>query len=265
LAAISCLFVVAGCAVISAPADPPSAIALVPHVPPFGRYTYDVAQVFPHDVNAFTQGLAWADGLLYEGTGLEGRSSLRKVLLESGEVLASVALPDSWFGEGITICRDRVVQLTWQAGVGLVYDRHDLKLLGEFSYDTEGWGITYDGLRLIMSDGTDTVYFLNPETYIVEGSVHVRDGAAPVVGINELEFVDGLVYANVWPTDTIVMIDPADGSVRGHLDLSGLLASRRPSGPADVLNGIAWDARNERLFVTGKWWPLLFEIRLLQS
>jgi glutamine cyclotransferase len=187
------------------------------------------------------------------------------VALETGAVAASVALPDDYFGEGIAICGDRIVQLTWQSGTGFVYDRSDLRLLRDFTYDTEGWGITFDGSRLIMSDGTSSLYFLDPETFKVEGHVDVRDGGAALTGLNELEFIDGLVYANVWPTDRIVMIDPGDGRVTGWLDLSGLLASRPAIGRVDVLNGIAYDAAGDRLFVTGKWWLWLFEIKLVRN
>ena len=228
-----------------------------------GFYGYEVVNAYPHDEGAFTQGLAFDNGYLYEGTGLQGRSSLRRVALETGEVLESTSLRGDLFGEGITMCGDRIVQLTWKAGVGLVYDEKDLGLLREFTYDTEGWGVTYDGSRLIMSDGTSTLYFLDPETFVMDGRVEVHDRGAAVGGLNELEFIDGQVYANVWQTERIVIIDPANGRVTGWLDLSGLLASRPTTGRVDVLNGIAWDAANDRLFVTGKLWPWLFEIRLL--
>jgi glutamine cyclotransferase len=226
-------------------------------------YTYEVVNAYPHDANAFTQGLALEDDVLYEGTGLRGRSSLRTIDLETGEVTQSTALPDELFGEGVAILEDTIVQLTWQSGVGRVYDKHELRLLREFTYDTEGWGITYDGTRLIMSDGTARLYFLDPATFTVECYVTVSDGNSAVTGLNELEFIDGKVYANVWPTNRIAIIDPADGRVTGWLDLSGLLASRPSTGHVDVLNGIAYDAANERLFVTGKLWPWLFEIKVI--
>jgi len=229
------------------------------------NYSYEVVNAYPHDERAFTEGLAFEDGFLYEGTGLKGGSSLRKVALETGVAVESVALSDDYFGEGIAICGDRVVQLTWKSRVGFVYDRDDLRLLRDFSFATEGWGITFDGSRLIMSDGTSTLYFLDPETFEVEGHVDVRDRGAVLTGLNELEYIDGLVYANVWPTDRIAMIDPGDGRVTGWLDLSGLLDSRPTTGRVDVLNGIAHDAAGDRLFVTGKWWPWLFEIRLVQD
>jgi len=228
-------------------------------------YSYEVVNAYPHDERAFTEGLTFEDGFLYEGTGQKGRSSLRKVTLETGAVVASVALPDDYFGEGVAVCGDRIVQLTWQSGTGFVYDRSDFHLLRDFSFATEGWGITFDGSRLIMSDGTSTLHFLDPQTFEVEGHVDVRDRGVALTGLNELEYIDGLVFANVWPTDRIAMIDPGDGRVTGWLDLSGLLAFRPTTGRVDVLNGIACDAAGDRLFVTGKWWPWLFEIKLAQN
>lgn len=251
-----------GCQHVAEPGTddlPPGTSSSVSH------YTYEVINAYPHDATAFTQGLAFDDGLLYEGTGRKGESSLRKVQLETGAVMQSISLPDDYFGEGITICGDRIVQLTWRSGIGFVYDSNDLRLLDSFTYDTEGWGITHDGERLIMSDGTARLYFLNPDTHLVEYYVTVYDRGAAVSRLNELEFINGLVYANVWQTDTIAMINPADGRVTGWLDLSGLLDTRPISGQIDVLNGIAYDAAGDRLFVTGKLWPWLFEIRMLQK
>jgi glutamine cyclotransferase len=229
------------------------------------HYAYEVVNAYPHDDRAFTEGLAYENGILYEGTGLRGRSSLREVELQTGVVLDSVQLDRDLFGEGITIVGDRILQLTWQSGLGFVYDKSDLQLVSQFAYDTEGWGLAYDGQRLIMSDGTDTLYFLNPETFAVEGSVAVSEGGTPVTELNELEFIDGLVYANVWKTNSIAIIDPGTGRVTGWLDLTGLLATRSTARGADVLNGIAYDAAGNRLFVTGKLWPWLFEIKLVQS
>ncbi len=229
------------------------------------HFGYEVVAAHPHDALAFTQGLAFHDGFLYEGTGLTGRSSLRRVELETGAVAASVPLPDDWFGEGIAVCGDRIVQLTWRNGVFRVYDRRDLRVLCDFAYDGEGWGATYDGERLIVSDGTSTLRFLDPETFAARGSVQVHEGGAAVEGLNELEFINGRVYANVWPTERIVIIDPANGHITGWVDCSGLLASRPVTGAVDVLNGIAWDKDKERLFVTGKLWPWLFEVRLVPN
>lgn len=232
---------------------------------PVPYYTYQVVNAYPHDPTAFTEGLVYQDGILYEGTGLRGRSSLRKVELMTGTVLDSVALDRDCFGEGIALYDDQIVQLTWKSGVGFVYDRNDLHRSDSFTYDTEGWGITYDGAHLIMGDGTARLYFLDPGAFTVDSYVEVADRGAPVERINELEFVDGLVYANVWKTDWIAIIDPADGRVAGWVDLEGLLDTRPTSAFVDVLNGIAWDEANERLFVTGKLWPWLFEIRLAPS
>jgi len=242
------------------PAAPgPSALT----APVVAHYGCEIVAAHPHDVSAFTQGLAFEDGFLYEGTGLTGSSSLRRVQPETGVVVASVPLPDDWFGEGIAVYGDRIVQLTWRNGVGRVYDRRDLRVLCDFAREGEGWGITYEGERRIARGGTSTRRFLDPETFVVQESVQVHDGGAAVEGLNELEFVDGCVYANVWPTERIVIIDPADGRITGWVDCSGLLASRPVTGAVDVLNGIAWDEENERLLVTGKLWPWLFEVRLV--
>jgi glutamine cyclotransferase len=204
------------------------------------------------------------NAVLYESTGLNGQSTLRRVNLESGAILQSCALPQALFGEGMTIYGDKIFQLTWQSHLGLVYARDSFALLRTFSYPTEGWGLTYDGARLIMSDGTARLHFLDPETLQEIGHVDVVDDQGPVVRLNELEYVRGEIYANVWQTDRIARIDPATGQVRGWIDLTGLLppAERPPSADA-VLNGIAYDAEHDRLFVTGKLWPTLFEIALV--
>ena len=227
-------------------------------------YEYEVVTVHPHDPHAFTQGLAYHDGFLYEGTGLRGRSELRRIELHTGRVVRSVPLHSKSFGEGITICGNRIVQLTLDSGKGFVYGLDNLQLIDEFAYETTGWGITCNGEHLIMSDGSDMLYFLNPDSYATEHYVAVRDGELPVAGLNELEFIDGSIYANIWPTDLIAIIDPSDGRVTAWIDLDGLLASHLPTAEADVLNGIAYDAAHDRLFVTGKLWPLLFEITLLK-
>jgi glutamine cyclotransferase len=226
-------------------------------------YTYTVLNTYPHDPEAFTQGLIWKGGLLYEGTGLRGRSSLRKVELETGEIVQLYELPPQYFGEGITIFGDRIYQLTWQSRIGFVYDKDSFELLGEFQYSTEGWGITHDGERLIMSDGSATLHFLDPETLEEIGQVQVYDDSGPVIRLNELEYVEGEVYANIWQTDRVARIDPGTGRVTGWIDLSGLLGPEDYSPPVDVLNGIAYDAATDRLFVTGKLWPKLFEIAIL--
>ena len=234
-------------------------------LPAVNHYTYEVVNAYPHDAGAFTQGLAFENGYLYEGTGRNGKSSLRKVQLETGVVVDSVSLPDAYFGEGIALRGDLIVQLTWKSGIGLVYDKNDLRLIRDFTYDTEGWGITYDGQRLIMSDGSSRLYFLDSDTFEVDGYVDVRDLGTAVTGLNELEFINGHIFANVWPTDSIAIIDPEDGRVTGWVDLSGLLAIEHATGHVDVLNGIAYDAADDRLFVTGKLWPWLFEIKLVED
>lgn len=227
------------------------------------HYTYEVVNVFPHDPNAFTQGLLFDEGSLYEGTGLYGRSSLRRVDLESGAVLAQIALPEAFFGEGITIVGDKVYQLTWREGTGLIYDKETFALQEQFAYSTEGWGITYDGTRLIMSDGSAMLYFWDPASLATLGTVEVHDETGPVVRLNELEYIEGEIFANIWQTDTIVRINPTTGKVVGWIDLSGLLSPADRTSATDVLNGIAYLPESKRLFVTGKLWPKLFEIRLL--
>ena len=227
-------------------------------------YSYTIVNVFPHDPAAFTQGLAYLDGFLYEGTGQYGRSWLRKVELKTGEVLQEHALASQFFGEGIVIYCDRIIQLTFLSNVGFVYKRDTFEELGRVSYPTQGWGLTWDGERLIMSDGTPNLYFRDPETFEEIGRVTVyHSGSQPLDDLNELEFVNGEVFANVYQTDLIARISPETGEVVGWIDLRGLLTSREMS-QANVLNGIAYDAANDRLFVTGKLWPWLFEIDLTE-
>ncbi len=222
---------------------------------------YQVVRVYPHDREAFTQGLVFADGVLYEGTGLNGQSSIRKVKLENGAVLQLQKLEERYFGEGIALVGDSIVQLTWQGGVGFVYDRATFQRARTFTYTGEGWGLAYDGTRLIMSDGTAFLRFLDPKTLTETGRVQVTDGGRPVQQLNELEVVKGEVYANVWQSDRIARIDPKSGQVRGWIDLKGILDPKDAAG-VDVMNGIAYDAAGDRLFVTGKLWPKLFEIRV---
>ncbi len=225
-------------------------------------YTYNVVNTYPHDRNAFTEGLAFQNGVLYEGTGRYGNSTLRKVELESGQILQILALPAQFFGEGITIYRDKVYQLTWQSHVCFVYDKESFEVLQQFSYPTKGWGLTHNGENLIMSDGTSSLRFLAPETFEEIGQIEVRDEDSPVTELNELEYVRGEIYANVWNTDRIARINPRTGQVVGWIELKELLSPEDVSQPVDVLNGIAYDAENGRLFVTGKLWPKLFEIKL---
>ena len=229
--------------------------------PPAKVYRCEVVNTFPHDTNAFTQGLAYCDGELYEGTGLNGRSSIRRVELATGTVLQQHDLPWRYFGEGITLWGDRLIQLTWTSRTGFIYDRRSFRLLSSFSYPTEGWGLTHDDTRLIMSDGSATLYFREPDTFAETGRIRVTDGGAPVSNLNALEFIRGEIWANVWQQYRIARISPASGQVLSWIDISGLLS------PLDRLlaglpNGIAYDAKTDRIFVTGKRWPKVFEIRV---
>ncbi len=226
-------------------------------------YTYEIINTFPHDQKAFTQGLVFENGVLYEGTGLYGRSTLRKVELETGSVLQMHQLLTTFFGEGITIYGDNIIQLTYKENVGFVYNKDTFELLRKFNYPTEGWGITHNGRHLIMSDGTPTLYFLDPETFEQVGRIKVYDRNIPLWGLNELEYVEGQIYANIWPTERIAVIAPDTGRVTGWIDLKGLFTQQDYSRPVDVLNGIAYDKNNGRLFVTGKFWPELFVIKLI--
>ena len=227
-------------------------------------YSYKVVKSYPHDRDAFTQGLVYDDGVLYEGTGLNGRSDLRRVDLETGKVLQERDLDAQYFGEGITTLGNKAYQITWQSNVGFVYDKTSFELLEQFDYPTEGWGLTDDGTRLIMSDGTARIYFLDPETLDQIGFIDVRDGTTPVTSLNELEYIQGSIYANVWQTDRIAEISPETGLVTAWIDLKDLLPAADRTPPVDVLNGIAYDAQADRLFVTGKLWPRLFEIDLIK-
>jgi len=227
------------------------------------EYTYKIVNVYPHDPQAYTQGLVYKDGYLYEGTGLNGRSSLRKVRLETGEVLQRVDLPPELFGEGIALLGGKIFQLTWKAGTGFIYDAHDFHLLRKFSYPGEGWGLTTDGRLLYMSDGTPEIRVLNPETLKEIRRIKVHDAASPVNELNELEFINGELFANIWQTDRIARISPRTGKVVGWVDLSGILSPMYRRTPDAVLNGIAYDPQGKRLFVTGKLWHNIFEIQLI--
>jgi len=225
-------------------------------------YGYSVVNVYPHDPGAFTQGLEYLDGVLYEGTGQHGESSIRKVRLETGEVLQRRDVPRQYFGEGITIWRTSLFQLTWQSGVAFEYHRDTFLPRRTFKYAGEGWGLTHDADGLVMSDGTDILRFLDPETFAERRRVRVSALGRPVGNLNELEFVKGELFANLWQTDILARIDATSGRVTGWVDLRGLLRPGERLG-TDVLNGIAYDAPRDRLFVTGKLWPKLFEIRLV--
>ena len=243
------------CTDLTEPPPSPQAIPL---------YTYRVINLYPHDRNAFTQGLVFENDFLYEGTGLHEKSSLRKVELATGSVIQMKELPRKFFGEGVTIYENRIIQLTWRSHTGFVYDKESFALLQEFSYPMEGWGITHDGSHLIMSDGTSTLHFLDPHTFKEVDQITVTDANGLVSKLNELEYVKGEIYANVWPTERVAMIKPHTGQVSGWIELSGLLRKEDYDTPMDVLNGIAYDEKDDRLFVTGKWWPTLFEIKLIR-
>jgi glutamine cyclotransferase len=222
---------------------------------------YKVVKSYPHDRQAFTQGLVYLDGVLYEGTGLHGQSGIRKVKLETGEVLQQRPLDPKYFGEGIVVWGKSIVQLTWQSEIGFVYDLATFAPQKTFAYKGEGWGLTHDGKQIIMSDGTSSLRFLDPQTLKETGRLTVRDGGVPVKDLNELEVVRGEILANVWQQHRIARISPKTGDVAGWIDLSGLLSPGEAAG-VDVLNGIAYDAAADRLFVTGKLWPKLFEIKI---
>lgn len=227
------------------------------------QMTYEIINTYPHDPNAFTQGLIYLGGFLYESTGLYGESSLRKVDLVTGEVLLQTDLSAEYFAEGLTEWEDVLIQLTWLEGTGFIYNLEDLSLVDQFTYPTEGWGLTHDGQHLIMSDGTAALYFLDPNSLQVEASVQVTYQGEPVLNLNELEFIRGEVFANIWQTDDIVRINPETGEIVGWIDLRGILPEEQRVPGTDVLNGIAYDPDEDRLFITGKRWPKLYEVRLV--
>jgi glutamine cyclotransferase len=229
---------------------------------PVPKYGYEIVNIWPHDSNAFTQGLILMDGTLLESTGQEGFSSLRRVELESGKVLKKVNVPVPFFAEGIALLNEKVYQLTWQHGVGFIYDAQTLDLLGEFNYQGEGWGLTTDGQSLILSDGSDRLRFIDPASFRVTRTISVKDGSLPVGKLNELEYVQGEVYANVWHDDRIAAIDPQSGRVKAWIDLTGLIPEGELQDPEAVLNGIAYDQASDKLIVTGKLWPRVFEIKV---
>jgi glutaminyl-peptide cyclotransferase len=228
------------------------------------QYSYTVVKAYPHDRDAFTQGLQYLDGALYEGTGLNGRSSIRRVNLDTGDVLQRRDIAAEYFGEGITVWKDELFQLTWQSGVAFVYDKATFAPKRRYTYTGEGWGLTHDGTSLVMSDGTEFLRFLDPATFKERRRVRVTAAGSPVKNLNELEYVKGEILANIWTneTDVIARINPSTGAVTGWVDLNGLLTARERVA-VDVLNGIAYDAAADRLFVTGKLWPRIFEIRLV--
>lgn len=225
--------------------------------------TFEVVARYPHDVTAFTEGLVYLEGKLYEGTGYEGHSNLRLVDLKTGDVLESHGLAADEFGEGITILGDKIYQLTWRSQIVHVYDLATFDEIGAFTYEGEGWGLTTDGASLVMSNGSDQIVYRDPATFDVIRTIQVRDGKDPIDNLNELEYIDGVIWANVWRTNLIARIDPETGSVIDWLDLSALAAEVSAADPnVDVLNGIAWNPETGTVFVTGKYWPTLFEIEL---
>jgi glutamine cyclotransferase len=227
--------------------------------------SYQVIHSYPHDAQAFTQGLVYVDGHLYESTGLKGQSSLRMEDLETGKIDQFQQVPEKYFAEGLTNWGSTLIQLTWESHVAMVYDRFSFRLLRTLPYSGEGWGLTQDGVHIILSDGTAALRFLDPETFREVRRVTVRDHRVPVTQLNELEFIHGQIYANIWHSDRIARISPATGRVLGWIDLTGLLPKEDRSSPEAVLNGIAWDSARDRLFVTGKLWPKLFEIKVIPA
>jgi glutaminyl-peptide cyclotransferase len=225
------------------------------------EHTYRIIRSLPHNPEAFTEGLCIADGFLYEGTGLEGASSVCRLDLSTGKLLKSVLLPSDLFGEGVTVMGDRLFQLTWTSRLGIIYSKNDLRKLGDFSYSTEGWGLTQDGHHLIMSDGTDVLYFLDPGDFEVRSRIHVTDDKGPVQQLNELEFAMNRIFANIWKSDRIAVIHPKTGVVTDWIDLAGLYTRQTGEPQPEVLNGIAYDVTTQKLYVTGKLWKRIFEIR----
>jgi len=229
---------------------------------PVPKYGYQIVNIWPHDSNAFTQGLILMDGKLLESTGQEGFSSLRRVDLESGRVLKKVDVPVPYFAEGITALNGKIYQLTWQHNIGFIYDAQTFERQGQFTYEGEGWGLATDGQSLILSDGTSRLRFIDPNGFRVTRTITVTDGSQPVRELNELEYVNGEIYANVWHDNRIAMIDPQSGHVKSWIDLTGLMPAGELHDGEAVLNGIAYDQASDKLIVTGKLWPRVFEIKV---
>jgi glutaminyl-peptide cyclotransferase len=229
---------------------------------PVPVYGYKIINIYPHDKAAYTQGLVYDGQNLYESTGLYGNSTVRLVELETGKIQQSYSMPVEYFGEGMTIWKNRLIQLTWKSMRGFVYNKSDFKQIRDFYYEREGWGITSDGLHLIMSDGSDTLYFVNPDSFTGDGSIRVKDSGKPVSNLNELEYINGSILANVYFDNKIAIISPETGEVTGWIDLQGLTAREKNLSKVDVLNGIAFNPKNDTILVTGKLWPELFEIEI---
>jgi glutaminyl-peptide cyclotransferase len=251
-------FLLAGCqrSGTGAPPPPPTTAAATP------VYSYHVTQVYPHDTRAFTEGLVFVDGSLYESVGMNGESGLRKVNLVTGQIEQRLDLAPEYFGEGLAALNGKLYQLTWKNQKGFVYDLKTFKLEREFQYTGEGWGLATDGKLLIMSDGTDQIRFLDPETFTVRKTIHVTDQGAPVADLNELEWVKGEIFANVWKKNVVARVDPVTGAVRSWVNFAHILPASDANLRIDVFNGIAYDAQGDRLFVTGKYYPKLFEVKI---
>ena len=237
-------------------------IVILPEFKP-KQLTYKIIKTYPHDPNAYTQGFVFEDDTLFESTGLKGESSIRKENLETGEIYQSIVIPGDIFGEGITLWQDKIILLTWQSHIGFVYDRYSLQKIGQFSYATEGWGLTNDGKNLIMSDGTNVLTYLDPNTYSPIKTVEVYDNRGPRTLLNELEYINGKIYANIYTKDIIAIINPKTGAVEAYIDMRGLLKPQDRTQNTDVLNGIAYDKKRHRLLVTGKNWPKTFWIKVI--
>ena len=229
------------------------------------KASYEIVNMYPHDPNCYTQGLVYEDGLLYESCGLYGESRLRVAKLEEGEGLREISIHDKYFAEGLALLDDQLTMLTWREGTAFVYQKDSFEQISTFNYSTEGWGLTTDGKALIMSDGSNTLYWMDPKSGLVVNELHVTLGGYPMSQLNELEFVNGEILANVYLTDTILRIDPVSGEVLTQIDLSGLMPEANKAKLGEVLNGIAWDKEGGRLFVTGKNWDVLYEIKLVPS
>jgi glutamine cyclotransferase len=228
------------------------------------RYSFRVVHSYPHDRDAFTQGLFYDHGVLYEGTGQEAGSSLREVELATGKVIRQLNLPSNLFGEGITLYKDRIYQVTWTSKIGFVYEKSTFKQINKIYYQTQGWGLTTIGDQIVMSDGTNALYFFEPEMFTVVSRLEVYDNEKKVDQLNELEYINGEIWANIWMTDLIARIDPVSGKVLGYIDLKGILNDPDTDTSVKVLNGIAFDREDNRIFVTGKNWPKLFEIKVTE-
>lgn len=225
-------------------------------------YTYEVVDALPHDIEAFTEGLQYIDGFFYEGTGMEGQSDIRKVDAKTGKVIKKVTIAPYYFGEGITVLNGKLYELTYTSQIGFVYDATTFAKIDSFTYTGEGWGMTTDGTSLIFSNGSDTIQYMDPATKKITRTIAVKEGGFAILHINELELIKGELYANIWRTDRIIRIDPATGNVTGSIDLFGILPPNERTMKTDVLNGIAYDAKGDRIFVTGKYWPKVFEIKI---